>query len=171
VQGLLEVQLAAHGACGDLGDLVLAPGVCGEEFDHLVLDERRVDIHDDQPLSPALETGGDHGDVDAVPGGLQGEGRTQDGGLGPGDVELHSRDGVLGEPEDAVDVAAGGGDAGGDRGGRTGGERLPEHRHVRTARAARLVVAPAGDDLGLQPHRLGPAVHDGPQLALARRGV
>ena len=69
-QRLLEVELAAHRRLGDLGDLGLAAGVRGEHLDHLALDQRGVDVHDDQPHAPAQQVGRLDGDVDALPGGL-----------------------------------------------------------------------------------------------------
>ena len=47
-QGFGEVELAGHGAFGDVGDLVSDSGVGGDEVDDLLVDERRIDVHDEQ---------------------------------------------------------------------------------------------------------------------------
>src|SRR5260370_191703 len=47
-QGGLEVQLAAHGALGDLGDLVLHPGEIGQFVDALAADDGGVHVGDQQ---------------------------------------------------------------------------------------------------------------------------
>jgi hypothetical protein len=166
VQRLLEVQFSPHGGRRHLGDLVLAAGVRGEELDDLVLDERGVHVHDDEALGPPVQPRRDHRDIDAQGRRLGHQGGPQRLRLRTGHGELDGRHGVLGQPEDTVDVAAGPGDPGGDRGRRLSGERMPEHGHQRPAVPARPVVAETGDDLGLQPHRVRPAVHRGPQVAL-----
>ena len=43
-QRCLEVELARHRAGGDVGDLVAAAGLLGQQFDDLVLDQGRVDV-------------------------------------------------------------------------------------------------------------------------------
>ena len=48
-QALGEVELTAHRTLGDRRHRLASAGVIGDELDHLVLDERRVDVeHDEQ---------------------------------------------------------------------------------------------------------------------------
>ena len=65
VQALREVELAAHRRLGDRGDLVGPAGVLGEQLDDLVLDERGVDVHDDEPAAAPGQPGRGDGDVGA----------------------------------------------------------------------------------------------------------
>ena len=113
-QRLLEVQLAAHRGLGHLGDLLLAAGVGREHLDHLALDQRGVDVHHDQAHAVAQQGGGLHGDVEALGGGLGGQHRAQDVGVGAGDVQVDGGDRVARHPLDAVDVGAGLGDPAGE---------------------------------------------------------
>src|SRR5690606_17462566 len=110
-QGALEVELAAHGGLGDLGDLVEAAGVLGEQLDDLALDEGGVDVHDDEPLGAPVQAALLDGDVDLLLGGLGGQRGAERVGVGAGDVHLDAGDGILREPLDAVDVGAVRGDA------------------------------------------------------------
>ena len=48
VQRRGEVELAAHGALGDLGDQLLGARAGGEHLDDLTGDERGVDVHDEE---------------------------------------------------------------------------------------------------------------------------
>ena len=73
VQARREVQLAAHGPLGDGRHLVGPPGVRREQLDDLVLDQGRVDVHDDQPAAAPSQTGGGDRDVDPAGRGLQGQ--------------------------------------------------------------------------------------------------
>ena len=52
LQRLGEVQLTAHRRLGDRGDLALRARAGGQHLDDLALDQRRVDVEDDQPLGP-----------------------------------------------------------------------------------------------------------------------
>lgn len=54
-QGLLEVELPAHGALGDLGHLGLAIGQLRQLVDELALREGRIDVETDQPLGPTVD--------------------------------------------------------------------------------------------------------------------
>src|SRR5690606_16926339 len=47
-EALLEVELAVHRLEGDLGDAIARAGLVREELDHLVLDERGVDVEHDE---------------------------------------------------------------------------------------------------------------------------
>lgn len=148
---------------GDLGDLVQAAGVLGEQLDDLALDEGGVDVHDDQPLGAPVQAALLDGDVDLLLGGLDGEPGAQRVRVGAGDVHLDAGDGVLREPLDAVDVGAVGGDPAGDPGHGGGLERVAEDGDVQPpAGPVRPLVAPGGqldlhvevvrDVLGGVPH-------------------
>ena len=52
-----EVDLTAHGALGHLRHLGLAARAGSEQFDDLVLDERRIDVEDDESAATAREPG------------------------------------------------------------------------------------------------------------------
>ena len=106
VQARGEVELAAHGPLGDGRDLGGPPGLGGEQLDHLVLDERRVDVHHDEAPAAAGQAGGGDRDVHPVRGRLGGELAAQDEHVVAGDVELDRGHRVAGEPADAVDVGA-----------------------------------------------------------------
>jgi hypothetical protein len=72
VQGLREVELAAHRPLGDLRDLGAGARAVGEELDHLGGDERRVDVHHDE-VPGAVDVGSGHvrrvaAPVTSVPG-------------------------------------------------------------------------------------------------------
>ena len=47
-----EVDFAIHRATGDLGDLRPKPEEIGQLVEHLVLDDRRLQIGDEHPLAP-----------------------------------------------------------------------------------------------------------------------
>src|SRR5690606_35746170 len=79
-QRLGEVQLAPHRRLGDGPDLGLGARVRGEHLDDLALDERRVDVEDDQPLAAPGEPGPLDGDVDARGAGHLDEPRAQGAG-------------------------------------------------------------------------------------------
>lgn len=116
VQALGEVDLTAHGPLGHLGDERLAPGMPSEQFDDLILDEGGVDIENDEPATAAGEPGRGDGDVDPLFAGDPGQFAAEHGEVGPGDVELHGGHREAGQPPDAVDVGAVGGQACRDRG-------------------------------------------------------
>ena len=97
-----------------------AAGVLGQHLDHLALDEGRVDVQHDQPLGPPVQAGPLDGDVDAQRRGGQREPGPQLGRGCAGDLHLHRRDGVVGDPHDPVDVGPAAGDAPGQP-----GHRLP----------------------------------------------
>ena len=65
-QGLLEVELPAHGRLGDPGDLCLLAGVRGDHLDDLALDQGGVDVHHDQPDAAPVQGVALHGEVDAL---------------------------------------------------------------------------------------------------------
>ena len=144
---------------GDGGDLGLAAGMLGEELDDLVLDEGRVDVHDDQPAPAAGQPTGRDGDVRRR--GTLASRRAARAGpvdVGAGDVELHRRDRVPGEPSDPVDVGAVSGDPRCDGGDPLGPEWRPEDDDRRPARPDPGSVAPAdlegeveGEVLGHRP--------------------
>ena len=49
VERLGKVELAAHGALGDVGHLLAHAGLFAQKVDDLLVDKGRVDIHDDEP--------------------------------------------------------------------------------------------------------------------------
>ncbi len=55
VQRLGEIQFAAHGGLGDLGDGRLRADPVGQHLDDLALDQRRVDVKHDEPLGPSRQ--------------------------------------------------------------------------------------------------------------------
>ena len=83
-------------------------------------------------------------DVDARAGGLQRQLAAQARDVGAGDVELDGRDGVAGQPPDAVDVGPVRGDPGGHGGDGAGEQRGAEDDDGRAAAARGGVVAGAG---------------------------
>ena len=105
-QRLGEVELPAHRALGDRGDLCLAAGVGREQLDDLLLDQGRVDVHDDEAAPAPGQAGGRpprcRRPARRPPARARGAARD----VRAGDVELDGRDGVAGEPPDAVDVGA-----------------------------------------------------------------
>ena len=66
VQRLGEIQFAAHGGLGDLGDRGVCADPVGEHLDDLTLDQRRVDVKDDEPLGPSRQAVVLDRDVDAL---------------------------------------------------------------------------------------------------------
>ena len=63
MQALGEVELAAHGRFGDRSDLLLLPGVGSQQLDDLLLDQRGINIHDQELAGRLPEGGGDNGRV------------------------------------------------------------------------------------------------------------
>ena len=128
-QRTLEVQLAGHRPRGRRRHLGPAARLVGEQLDDLVHDQRRVDVHDDEPLGAAFQPVDLHGDVDPL--GLRHLAELAPHGLDVAgdDDEVVRGDRVGGQPDDPVDVAAGGGDRLGHRGQRRRGERAAEHGH------------------------------------------
>ena len=51
LERLLKVELAAHGALGDLRHLLAYAGLLAQQVDDLLVDERGVDIHNDEACS------------------------------------------------------------------------------------------------------------------------
>ena len=51
LERLLKVELAAHGAFGDLCHLLAHAGLFAQQVDDLLVDERGVDIHNDEACS------------------------------------------------------------------------------------------------------------------------
>ena len=73
------------------------PAWAARQLDHFVLDQGRVDVHDDEASAAASRAGEGDRDVDPVHVGLQRELAPQRQHVGTGDVELHGRDGVARE--------------------------------------------------------------------------
>ena len=143
VQRLLEVQLAAHRRPpSPRRPSSSQPGVRGEELDHLVLDERRVDVHDDQPLRPAVQPGRDDRHVDAECRRPRWPARcAAPRSPTPDTANSTAVTGYLASRKIRSMLPPVVGDPGRDGGRRLRGQRVPEHGDVRTARAARPVVA------------------------------
>ncbi len=121
-----EVQLALHRPVGDVAHLVGAARLLGEELDHLVLDEGRVDVEDHEPFGPPPEPLGLHGDVEAVRGGHLAQVALQRHRFGPADTELVRVHGVARQADDPVDVRPRRGDRRRDGAEFGSGERRPE---------------------------------------------
>ena len=151
---LREVELAAHRRLGDGGHLGGPARVLGEQLDDLVLDERGVDVHHDQPPAAAGQPRRGDRDVGADLVGDQREVVAQVADVGARDVELDGRHGVAGQPPDAVDVGAVVGDRGRDGGDVVGLERRTHDDDGRAAGAARRVVAAPGLEVDAHPEPL-----------------
>ncbi len=100
-----EVDLPSQGRGCDLGHPMADTSFLGEQVDHLVLDECRVDVEDHQSLGSPLQALGLNGDVNGAVGGKDDE-------LFPDLVDVATRHRqfvgdhrIAGEPEDAFDVA------------------------------------------------------------------
>ena len=122
VQRLGEVQLAAHGRGRHLAHLRRTARPGGEQVDRLVLEQRRVDVHDHQPHRPAVQPGSLYGDVDPELDRLARERGAQADRVRAGNLELDAGNGPIGQPADPVDVRAARGDPAGD-GGDGGGQQ------------------------------------------------
>ena len=71
-QRRLEVDLSGHCSRGDLPDPVGGPGALSEKLDHLVLDERRIDVEHHETLGATVDAFGLNRQIDAVlPGDLE----------------------------------------------------------------------------------------------------
>ena len=163
----LEVEFARHGLLGHPGDLGALPGPLGQQLDDLGLDEGGVDVHDHQPLGPAVEAGGLDGDVEIADGGLGHQLPPEPGRIvGARQVELQAGDGIARQPGDAVDVGAAAGDAGGDGGHGRRPERMAEDGHVQLPAGLRGVFVSAGGHLDVHAEVLGDFGQLGPDLGL-----
>ena len=114
-QGGLEVELAGHGTSRELGHRVTTTALVREQLDHLVLDERRVDVQHHEPLGPASQAVGLDRDVDRVDGGDLDEPRAQLVDRRARHRQLVAEDRVAGQTEDAIDVPPAARDRIGDR--------------------------------------------------------
>ena len=158
-QRLLEVELAAHGCLGHGGDLVRAPGVLGEHLDHLALDERGVDVHDDETLRVPQDAALLDREVHLVLERGDREVGLQEVGVGTRHLHPQSGDRVAGEPQDTVDVAAGVLDPRGDRGHGGRRQRVAEDGDLAASDPTGAVVAGAVLDLDLEPELLAHGSH------------
>ena len=144
VQRLCEVQFAAHGRLGDLGDRRVRADPVGQHLDDLALDQGGVDVKDDEPLGPSRQAVILERDIDAFGDGDLRQRFLQ---LSVGrarphrDPQLQTRYGIVGDAADEVDVDAERGDLAGDHAERLRsdgaaehhdrvGRRFPHHRHV-----------------------------------------
>ena len=96
-------RIAAAVICFDLRP---GSGVVGEHLDHLAGDQGGVDVEDDQPLGPAVETRPLDGDVDAGSGADLDHRRPQRLVVGRRDRQFQAGDRVVGDPLDRLDVDA-----------------------------------------------------------------
>ncbi len=143
-EGLREVDLTAHRSLGDLADLVVDTGVRGEHLDDLALDERGVDVEDDQALGTTRETAALHRDVDVEAAGEFDEGVPQggvglDAGVGRGDHQFEAGERVVGDAADRIDVRALGREGAAHRSQRLGTDRLPSTTTAWSRRCGRRV--------------------------------
>ena len=141
------------------GDLVAVTAVRGEQLDHLALDQRRVDVHHDQPHRAAQQAGRLDRDVHALRGRLEREQGAEPFGVRAGHVQVDGGDGVARHPLDPVDVGAAVGDPArdGGHGGRL--ERRPDHGDVGATLTTDLVVAGAAVDVDAHPEAVGGRLH------------
>ena len=123
-----EVQLAGHGRLGDRCHLLLEPEPGRQLVDDLTLEERRVRIHDDQPLGATVESCTLDGDVDGFGDGELAEGGAQLFGVRASHQQLIGLDRSIAEADDALDVTPARRDVGED-GAEAG--RLDHPRHQR----------------------------------------
>ena len=128
-------SLAAHGGLGDLGDLLGAARLRGQQVDHLGRDQRGVHVHHDQAHRPAVQPAALDRHVDALLGRLPGQGHPQRVRIGAGHVEVDAGHRPVREPVDAVDVRAVGRDPAGDGRDRRRGQRAAQDGDVQLAAA------------------------------------
>ena len=152
VQRLGEVQLAAHGRGRHLAHLRSAACAGGEHINRLVLQERRVDVHDHEPHRAAVQPGSLYSHIHAELDRVTGEHRAQANGVRARNFKFNTGNGAIGQPADPVDVRPARGDAACDGGNRGGQQRPAEHGDVQPAPAALQRLARAHGDLGFHPH-------------------
>jgi hypothetical protein len=87
-----------------------ATGPGGEQLDDLVAQQRRVDVHDDEPHGATVQATALHGHVDAERGRLPGQRGSQAHRICAGDVELEAGHWPVREPGDPLNVRAAGRD-------------------------------------------------------------
>ena len=147
--GEMRRAVAAHRRAGQRGHLRRAARLGGEQLDGLVLQQRGVDVHHDQPHGPPVQPAALHGHVDAEPDGFLRERRAQRHRVRAGDVEFDAGHRPVREPSDPVDVRPVGGDPAGD--GREHGrrQRAAQDGDVQAAAAARRPLHGAHGDLHL----------------------
>ena len=150
-------RLCAKSSSPRIADSVTAatsaarPGVLGQQLDDLVLDERGVDVHDDEAAAAAGQPGRGDGDVGADLVRHHGQVLAQVADVGARDVELDGRDGVARQPPDAVDVGAVLGDRGSDGRHVVRLEGGAHHHDRGPAGAPRGVVTAPGDEVDPHP--------------------
>ena len=150
VQRLAEIDLTAHGGGSDRSHLRLPPGVGGQQLDHLVADQRGVDVHHDQPATLPGQPGGRDRHVETRLGGGLRKRRTQVCHIGMRNPEFDGGHRLPGQPAAAVDVAAVVGDHLGRRGHVPGQQRASQQRDHHSL-GTRRVVAHALRDVQGQP--------------------
>ena len=122
----------------------------GHQFDHLVTDQRGVDVHHHEPAALPGQPRRGHCDVETGLGCGLGQSRTQVGHLGLGDPELDGGHRLTGQPPAAVDVAPVIGDDLCGSGHVSGKQRTAQQRHHHTL-GTRRVVSDALPDLQRHP--------------------
>ena len=144
----------------------------GEQLDDLLLDEGRVDVHDDEAAAAAGQAGRGHGDVDADSVRPPARGRARRSATSaPGDVELDGRHGVARQPPDAVDVGAVVGDRRGDGGDvvRSSGAPMTTTA-ARPVRRGALSPRPTSRSTRIPSGRPGPGQPVDEHVLVAARG-
>ena len=161
-----EVQFPAHRRLGQRSDALPAAGPGGQQVDGLAPDQRRIDVHHDQPHRAPVQAAALNGHVRPLVKRRARQGAAQRVRVGPGHLELDACHRPVREPADPVDVGAAGRDPAGD--GRDGsrGQRGAEHRDVQAASRPGPLTGARGD-LGIQPKVRG----DRPDLAMNCRQV
>ena len=116
-----------------VGHLLGAAGTFGEHLDHFAAHECRVDVHDDEPLRPAVQPTALNSDIDLEQCGLRIQFGTQEIGVRTGHVHLDAGHRVTREPHDAVDIRAVAGNTAGDTGHGRRQQRVAQDRDVQRA--------------------------------------
>ena len=143
LERLREIQLPAHRGLGDRRDRSLGARAGGQHLDDLALDQRRIDVEDDEPLGAPFQAVGLECHVDALVAGHPCQRGLQlaTGSRRHRDPQLQAGDRIVGDAADQVDVDAQSGRLAGHRaecprGDRPAqhhdgvGRRFPDDRHV-----------------------------------------
>jgi hypothetical protein len=131
------------------------PALGGEQLDGLVLQQRGVDVHHDQPHGAAVQAGPLHRDVNAELDRLPRQRGAQSHRIGAGNFKFDAGNGAARESPDLVDVRALGGDAARDRGDGRWQQRPAEQRDVQPAAQSLRRLPRAQGDLGIHAHVCG----------------
>ena len=130
-QRLLEVDRPVQGEIREVGAPLLGTSLPGEEIYDLLLDQRRVDVHDHHPLASTFQTVALDGDVDRALRRRSHQVLSHAVEIPVADQELIAHHRVAGKAVDAVDVPSGVGNRGGDRAEVFGADTHTYHCHHR----------------------------------------